>query len=135
MHAKNSNSNGQAGIVNWNDNAWFKMALLGSTFGDVPTFGRANAGSVQLLGPTGGPILLGTFTANDIVLGTNNFERMTIHANGNVGIGTITPGSRLAVAGLPSGTTDAVVSGTLAGAVCITNEGNMYIDIDGLCGN
>lgn len=53
----------------------------------------------------------------------------------NVGIGTVTPGSKLSVVGLPSGTTDAVVSGSLAGAVCITTSGNMYIDTNGTCSN
>jgi trimeric autotransporter adhesin len=53
----------------------------------------------------------------------------------NVGIGTTAPGSRLSVVGLPSGTSDTVVTGSLAGAVCITDAGNMYIDTDGTCAN
>ena len=66
-------------------------------------------------------------------IGTN--EKMRIDKDGNVGIGTTSPGSALSVVGLPSGTTDSVVGGDLAGAVCITDTGNMYIDTDGSCAN
>ena len=44
-------------------------------------------------------------------------------------------GSKMVVVGLPSGTNDSAVSWTLAGAVCITTSGNMYIDTDGSCVN
>ncbi len=54
---------------------------------------------------------------------------------GNVGIGTISPGSKLSVIGLPSGISDTVTPGALVGAICITDLGNMYIDIDGSCVN
>lgn len=37
--------------------------------------------------------------------------------------------------GLVSGATDAVVAGSLAGAICIDNLGNMYIDTDKICAN
>ncbi|MBL7058703.1 hypothetical protein ISS03_05205, partial [Patescibacteria group bacterium] len=60
---------------------------------------------------------------------------MVLQAGGNVGIGTTEPGSKLSVVGLPSGSTRSAagVSGNLAGAVCITDTGNMYIDTDGSC--
>jgi len=54
---------------------------------------------------------------------------------GNVGIGTADPQSRLSVVWLPSWTDDTVTPWTLAGAVCITNTWNMYIDTDGTCAN
>jgi trimeric autotransporter adhesin len=65
---------------------------------------------------------------------TNNIVAMTLK-DGKVGIGTISPGSKLSVVGLPSGTTDSAATGSLAGAVCITDAGNMYIDTDGTCAN
>ena len=62
-------------------------------------------------------------------------SRLSITNDGNVGIGTPSPSSKLAVSGLPSGANDAVASGTLAGAVCITDSGDMYIDTGGSCVN
>jgi hypothetical protein len=47
---------------------------------------------------------------------------------GNVGIGTTTPVSKLAVSGLPTSAPDA--SGN-AGVVCVTNDGNFWLDNDG----
>lgn len=55
--------------------------------------------------------------------------------SGNVGIGTTNPGSKLVVTDLPSGTSDDVVEGSLAGALCITTSGNLYVDTDGTCDN
>jgi len=54
---------------------------------------------------------------------------------GKVGIGTTSPKSKLAVSGLPSGATatGSGVDGSLVGAVCITDTGNIYIDTDGTC--
>ncbi len=46
----------------------------------------------------------------------------------NFGIGTTTPGSKLSVVGLPTAPPDA--SGN-QGVVCITNQGNMWVDSDG----
>ena len=62
-------------------------------------------------------------------------QAFTIKSTGNVGIGTTTPDSKLAVSGLPSGTTRTIAgaTGNLVGAVCITDQGNMYIDTDGSC--
>ena len=60
---------------------------------------------------------------------------LAIAADGNVGIGTATPDSKLSIVGLPSGTDDSVTPGSLAWAVCITDQGNMYIDSDGTCSN
>jgi hypothetical protein len=45
--------------------------------------------------------------------------------NGNVGIGITSPQSKLAVSGLPTTPPDS--SGT-QGMVCITNDGNMWVD-------
>lgn len=73
----------------------------------------------------------GNFDHFEITLETDG--KMT--TNGNLGVGTNSPNSKLSVVGLPSGTTDAAVTGNLAGAVCITDTGDMYIDTDGTCAN
>ena len=49
-------------------------------------------------------------------------------STGNVGIGTTNPQSKLAVSGLPTSPPDG--SGN-KGVVCITNDGNMWVDDDG----
>lgn len=53
---------------------------------------------------------------------------ITIDSNENVGIGNTTPLSKLAVSGLPTSPPDASYSKNL---VCITDDGNMWIDTDG----
>ena len=58
----------------------------------------------------------------------NNIDRMVIDENGNVGIGVLTPNSKLAIAGLPTSAPD--TSGN-AGVVCSTNDGNLWLDNDG----
>lgn len=65
----------------------------------------------------------------------NGNEKWRIESNGdshfsggNIGIGTSTPASKLAVSGLPTTAPDA--SGN-AGVVCATNNGNFWLDNDG----
>lgn len=55
-------------------------------------------------------------------------RKVIIKSDGNVGIGTYTPLSKLAVSGLPTSPPDA--SGN-AGVVCVTNNGNFWLDNDG----
>jgi hypothetical protein len=59
---------------------------------------------------------------------------LVVKNDGNVGIGTTAPGSKLSVVGLPANTSAALATGgTLAGAVCIDTNGDMYIDTDNTC--
>ena len=65
---------------------------------------------------------LWNFENTAMVFATNNLQRMTIDASGNVGIGTTTPGSMLQVAG------DARlgVGGTTAGQLILQNASNLF---------
>jgi hypothetical protein len=48
-------------------------------------------------GTTAGTNFIGTTDAQDIVIKTNNIERMRVLSNGNVGIGATTPASKLTI--------------------------------------
>ena len=71
---------------------------------------------------------------NNVVIGnsinsTDNGAQIHIAPHGGeVGIGTTSPVSRLAVSGLPTSAPDS--SGN-AGVVCVTNDGNFWLDNDG----
>jgi hypothetical protein len=60
---------------------------------------------------------------------------MVIQENGDVGIGTNFPWSKLSIVWLPSGTswTNAWLDGSSVGAICIMDDGDMYIDTDWVC--
>lgn len=47
----------------------------------------------------GGAATVGTTTANDLRLMTNNTQKMTVTSGGNVGVGTVTPTNKLVVSG------------------------------------
>jgi len=70
--------------------------------------------------------LFGIYSASKV-------NKLLVTQDGNLGIGTTNPQSRLAVNGLPTAPPDG--SGN-KGIVCITNDGNMWIDTnsgDGIC--
>jgi hypothetical protein len=58
---------------------------------------------------------------------TNNIERIFIQGNGNVGVGTITPNSRLEVAGIPT-----LTNNSTADAVAAINTSRSGLRINGL---
>ena len=83
---------------------------VGNIFGisrNIGSFIFNNGGTTRNLG-------IGTFGANDLILGTNNTDRVHILSTGNVGIGTTTPGSKLTVVGnIDIGTTTTSSAGQL----------------------
>jgi len=64
-------------------------------------------------------------SGSELSLGAGGSRQVRIDSSGRVGVGTIDPKSKLAVSGLPSSAPDG--SG-LAGMLCITNDGNIWID-------
>lgn len=80
----------------------------------VDTYGRVTAGTnpttlsgygitdALRAGGQSGALTLGTSDATNLTLNTNNTAKMTILSNGNVGIGTTTPVSKLHVGSAPT---------------------------------
>ncbi|MEK6983839.1 MAG: hypothetical protein AABX33_04665 [Nanoarchaeota archaeon] len=101
------------------------LRLTATTPTVAPYISVGDPGSSYL---TGGVINWNPNT-NALGLGVHNEPiTITIKQGGNVGIGTTNPVSKLAVAGLPIAPPDQ--SGT-AGMLCVTNNGNIWIDNDG----
>lgn len=69
------------------------------------------------------------FNNDAMHFGTNNLARMTIDHNGNVGIGTLTPGSKLAVVGLSeyADNAAATTAGLSAGDLYRTSDGTVKV--------
>ena len=59
----------------------------------------ANYTCLLSTGSSSNGLIMETYTAKPLVLGTNNVERMRVLASGNVGIGTTSPGGSLDVVG------------------------------------
>jgi hypothetical protein len=79
----------------------------------------ANLGRVS---KTNGPLAVGTESAADLVLGTNNTERVRVLSGGNVGIGTTAPAAKLDVAGKTKTTNFQMTTGAAANTV-LTGDG------------
>jgi len=66
---------------------------------NVGSIFNAGSGALGLIS-TFGNLAIGTFSvARDVIIGTNNFERLRITSSGNVGVGTSSPSAQLHVIG------------------------------------
>ncbi|MBF0471937.1 MAG: hypothetical protein HQL48_11275 [Gammaproteobacteria bacterium] len=113
-------------------NQYLQMEVLGSTESST-FFGLPRAGLAYLRtgSSDANPLsnfAIGSHTAN-LIFAPGDSEKMRIDkSTGNVGIGTTSPASKLAVSGLPTTAPDN--SGN-AGVVFVTNNGNFWLDNDG----
>jgi hypothetical protein len=87
---------GTSSVPNYGSN--FKnLQVNGSDFGVIQAASGGGTSIVELMA-TSGVGYVGTRTNNPLVLRTNDTERMRIASNGNVGVGTSSPGAALSVA-------------------------------------
>jgi len=86
INASNTNPQGQAGVAFWNNaNGWLKMALLGDQVSDGDALGQAGQGTVQILSQANAKdMLVGTLNNQDLILGTNNIERLRVSKSGHI---------------------------------------------------
>jgi hypothetical protein len=93
-------SDGNVGINNSNPGYALTVGSASPTFGRVAQFDSSTADSLIAFGTSGGTgqnaAEIGADTA-DLVVNTQNIERMRIASNGRVGIGTSDPAYRLTV--------------------------------------
>jgi hypothetical protein len=102
MDFKNFNSVGQVRLMARNDaNDYLALNSFGSSaIGTLFGTNRSNANSLFSVGSLDQTkkLLIGTFNNGDVILGTNNLERLRVlGTNGNTGIGTTLPNARLDV--------------------------------------
>ena len=71
-------------------------ASCGFSASNVSATSLSVAGDVAL---SGGNLFVGTTTNHNLSLRTSNVDRITVSSNGNVGVGTVTPGATLDVNG------------------------------------
>ncbi|MDD2657330.1 MAG: hypothetical protein PHD04_01555, partial [Candidatus Pacebacteria bacterium] len=106
LRAYNSDSVGtgaQSGFMTKSDTAQTILTAHGSARTAIQ-FGLTLGGYTQLAVGAGNGLIVGSVNSAPVVIGTNNLERMRFDVNGNVGIGTTSPFSRLSVTGAGTGT-------------------------------
>ncbi|MDR6369180.1 hypothetical protein J2795_000583 [Chryseobacterium bernardetii] len=86
-------ANGLVGLGTTTPDTKLTISTPDSSFGLNHTNGTVNLKTY--IG--GGAATVGTTTANDLRLMTNNTQKMTVTSSGNVGIGTTTPNTKLTV--------------------------------------
>lgn len=89
-------------------NHYFTFAVPSINNSQSALFGvnRNEADYIFSSGGTARTMAIGTLQSEDVVLGTNNLNRITIKSDGDVGIGTNLPLSKLDVRGVISGGTN-----------------------------
>lgn len=129
MSVRNLNPGSQAvAMVTVGNDTTDQMVMAISSTGYTGPYVPANAGGIRTDSTITGGLWVITGATAPIMFSTQDTERMRIDANGNVGIGTKNPVSKFAVNGLPTAPPDG--SGN-AGVVCVTNNGNFWLDNDG----
>lgn len=134
VYLANTSSTGQVLMVfhnevggNYSYNSYGLLLYGGSGAGD-PLFGanRQNRFMIAADGASNLGMYLGTLSAQPLVFGTNNVERIRINSSGSVGIGTTSPSYKLQVVG------DIALSGNLvptAGSQTLGTFTNRFGDV------